>query len=60
MVEWGRKVMSELEYSPIPGESFMRSFLRYQLAPVMCRLNVRACRDSAVTQFRALVENSTE
>nr|XP_034830249.1 membrane alanyl aminopeptidase-like isoform X1 [Maniola hyperantus] len=57
IVDWAAKVMGELTYSPIAGESFMRSFLRYQIAPLMCRLNERDCRDSARTQLRALVAN---
>ncbi|CAH2240693.1 jg6646 [Pararge aegeria aegeria] len=58
MVDLAEKVMAELTYTPKEGESFMRAYLRYQLAPVMCRLKVGACRQSAVTQFRALVTTS--
>nr|AAF37560.1 aminopeptidase 3 [Helicoverpa punctigera] len=54
IVQWASKVMSELTYAPIEGEDFMRSYLRWQLAPVMCNLNVPACRAGASAIFNDL------
>nr|AAP37953.1 midgut aminopeptidase N3 [Helicoverpa armigera] len=54
IVQWSSKVMSELTYMPIEGEPFMRSYLRWQLAPVMCNLNVPACRAGARVIFENL------
>nr|XP_026484276.1 membrane alanyl aminopeptidase-like [Vanessa tameamea] len=56
---WATNVMTQLGYTPVTGETFMRSYLRYQLAPLMCNLNVAACRNAATTQFRALVTVGT-
>ncbi|XP_041970736.1 uncharacterized protein LOC121727124 [Aricia agestis] len=60
IARWATPIMNQLTYEPIQNESFMRSYLRWQLAPVMCAMNVRACRDAANTQFRALVDTNTE
>ncbi|XP_041970737.1 membrane alanyl aminopeptidase-like [Aricia agestis] len=60
IARWATPIMNQLTYEPIQNESFMRSYLRWQLAPVMCAINVRACRDAANTQFRALVDSNTE
>ncbi|KAJ0178639.1 hypothetical protein K1T71_005414 [Dendrolimus kikuchii] len=60
VARWATRVMNELTYSPIANESFMRSYLRYQLAPVMCLMGVEACRTAARTQFNALRINGTE
>ncbi|XP_052740774.1 membrane alanyl aminopeptidase [Bicyclus anynana] len=54
IIQWAAKVMEELKYSPTSDESFMRSYLRYQLAPLMCRLKVDACLQSAKSQFEEL------
>ncbi|XP_050343237.1 membrane alanyl aminopeptidase-like [Nymphalis io] len=59
ITRWATNVMTQLGYTPIAGETFMRSYLRYQLAPLMCNLNVAACRTAANNQFRALVVNTT-
>ncbi|CAG9794996.1 unnamed protein product [Diatraea saccharalis] len=53
-MSWATNVMTSLTYNPIPGESFMRSYLRYQLAPVMCRLGNNLCLTTAATKFSAL------
>lgn len=37
-----------------PNEAFMTTYLRYQLAPFMCRLGVEECLQSADRQFAAL------
>ncbi|CAH2105875.1 unnamed protein product [Euphydryas editha] len=60
IVRWASNVMGQLTYYPIPNESFMRSYLRYQLAPLMCQLRVPACLEAATQQFNALVANDTE
>lgn len=54
IIDWAETVMAKVGYSP-RDEEFMDSYLRYQLAPWMCRLNVRACRDAAVEQFQTLL-----
>uniref|UniRef100_A0A2A4IXQ9 ERAP1-like C-terminal domain-containing protein n=1 Tax=Heliothis virescens TaxID=7102 RepID=A0A2A4IXQ9_HELVI len=54
IVQWSSKVMGELTYMPTEGEPFMRSYLRWQLAPVMCNLNVPACRAGARAIFEDL------
>nr|ADL38970.1 aminopeptidase N3 [Diatraea saccharalis] len=51
---WAVNIMDSLTYEPIPGESFMRSYLRYQLAPVMCRIGHPQCLSAASSQFSAL------
>ncbi|KAG6458925.1 hypothetical protein O3G_MSEX011121 [Manduca sexta] len=60
IAQWASRVMSELTYYPVPNESFMRSYLRYQLAPLMCNVNVAACRTAATAQFQALRNNAVE
>nr|QUJ23886.1 aminopeptidase N [Telchin licus licus] len=60
IIEWSETVITELSYYPKEDETFMTSYLRYQLAPVLCALNVSECREAAVAQFRALVENDDE
>ncbi|KAL0882633.1 hypothetical protein ABMA27_001068 [Loxostege sticticalis] len=54
MAQWATRVMTQLTYRPIPNESFMQSYLRYQLAPFMCNLNQAPCRQAALEQFQAL------
>ncbi|XP_063824393.1 membrane alanyl aminopeptidase-like [Ostrinia nubilalis] len=60
IVRWATAVMNHLTYYPIPNESFMQSYLRYQLAPFMCNLNQLGCREIAVLQFQALRQSGTE
>ncbi|KAJ2952359.1 hypothetical protein O0L34_g4644 [Tuta absoluta] len=60
MVSWANNVMADLTYFPTPNESFMRSYLRMQMAPFMCNMNVLACRQAAQQQFRALVDQNVE
>ncbi|XP_045518566.1 membrane alanyl aminopeptidase-like [Pieris brassicae] len=60
IVQWATPLMNELGYTPVSGESFMRSYLRRQLAPVMCNMGVEACRTSATTQFRRLIDDEVE
>ncbi|XP_028036121.1 membrane alanyl aminopeptidase-like [Bombyx mandarina] len=60
IARWSSNLMNQLTYSPIPNESFMRSYLRYQLAPLLCNINVAACRTAATTQFQALRVNGQE
>ncbi|RVE53193.1 hypothetical protein evm_002026 [Chilo suppressalis] len=59
-IEWATPVMQRLTYYPRDDESFMTSYLRYQLAPVMCQLEVDECRQAATQQFEELKINSTE
>lgn len=58
LAEWADNVMQELTYEPIDEESFMQSYLRYQLAPVMCAIGVDACKNAAIAQFQDLRNNS--
>ncbi|OWR41734.1 aminopeptidase N3 precursor [Danaus plexippus plexippus] len=60
ITKWASTVMNQLTYYPRQNDTFMTSYLRYQLAPFMCRMNVRRCLDAAESQFRALVNNQTE
>nr|AEO12696.1 aminopeptidase N3a [Ostrinia nubilalis] len=60
IANWATTVVNQLTYYPRPDESFMDSYLRYQLAPFMCNLNQTACREAAVSQFEALRYNDTE
>lgn len=51
---WATKVMTYLTYEPHNDEEpFIQSYLRYQLAPVMCNMEVEECRSAAKTQFEA-------
>ncbi|CAB3221064.1 unnamed protein product [Arctia plantaginis] len=59
IVQWAARVMSSLTYNPIPGEDFLRSYLRFQLAALMCNLGVQECIDEARAQFAALSVNGT-
>ncbi|KAL4706764.1 hypothetical protein ACJJTC_018145, partial [Scirpophaga incertulas] len=52
---WAEHVMTELNYEESADESFMTSYLRYQLAPMMCSLGDQGCIDSAKTQFGRLL-----
>lgn len=58
-ITWATNVMTQLTYEPIIGESFLQSYLRYQIAPVMCAVGVTACRTSATAQFQALRNSGT-
>ncbi|CAF4959395.1 unnamed protein product [Pieris macdunnoughi] len=60
IIRWATPLMNELGYTPISGESFIRSYLRRQIAPVMCNMGVEACRTSATTQFRRLIDDQLE
>lgn len=53
-------VMTGLTYEPRPGDSFIQSYLRYQLAPVMCNTNNSTCILTATRQFDDLKINDTE
>lgn len=59
IARWATTVMNQLTYYPIEGESFMRSYLRYQLAPVMCAIGNTACLAAANEQFGLLVSSNT-
>nr|AAX39865.1 aminopeptidase N3 [Trichoplusia ni] len=58
--QWSAEIMGQLGYTPIAGEEFMRSYLRYQMAPVMCNIGVSACLTAANTQFNNLRQNNVE
>ncbi|XP_050667539.1 membrane alanyl aminopeptidase-like [Leptidea sinapis] len=60
IARWATPLMNSLTYRPIANESWMRSYLRRQLAPVMCNMNVPECIAAANTQFQALVVSGTE
>ncbi|CAH2070916.1 unnamed protein product, partial [Iphiclides podalirius] len=60
IARWANTAITGLTYYPINGESFMRSYLRYQLAPMLCSMNVQECRNAANQQFRNLVNNGVE
>nr|AAF99701.1 aminopeptidase-N [Epiphyas postvittana] len=61
IADWATVVMADLTYYPTANpEDFMRSYLRYQLAPIMCQLNRDNCRAEAVAQFNALRDNNVE
>ncbi|CAG5041325.1 unnamed protein product, partial [Parnassius apollo] len=60
IARWANTSITGLTYYPIPSETFMRSYLRYQLAPVLCSMNVQECRNAANLQFRELVSNGVE
>lgn len=52
-------VMTTLTYEPRePREDFIVSYLRYQLAPVMCNAQVSACISAATRQFLDLKNNN--
>ena len=59
MSNWSQNVMTRLSYYPLQNDTFMTSYLRSQLAPVLCSINVPACRQAATAQFQALVVNNT-
>ncbi|XP_075971872.1 membrane alanyl aminopeptidase-like [Anticarsia gemmatalis] len=54
IVRWATTVMGTVNYVPAASETFMQSYLRYQLAPIMCALEVPACLESARNQLAAL------
>jgi hypothetical protein len=60
MISWASHVMSQLTYNPKPGEKYMTSYFRYQLAPFMCQMGVKECRDAAWAQYQALRVDRTE
>ncbi|XP_068631132.1 membrane alanyl aminopeptidase-like [Battus philenor] len=60
IARWANTSISELGYYPPQNESFMRSYLRYQLAPVLCSIGVPECREAALQQFRNLINNGVE
>ncbi|CAH0693407.1 unnamed protein product [Chilo suppressalis] len=57
---WASNVMGQLTYDVPANETFMRSYLRYQLAPVMCRLGNNECLQAATEQFTNLTQNGQE
>ncbi|XP_026322120.1 membrane alanyl aminopeptidase-like [Hyposmocoma kahamanoa] len=59
VIKWANTVMTQLTYVPRDGESWIESYLRYQLAPLMCAMGVPACRAAATTQFQALRDTDT-
>ncbi|CAG9794998.1 unnamed protein product [Diatraea saccharalis] len=59
-IGWATPLMDTLTYYPSENESFMRSYLRYELAPIMCQLEDQECREAAVHQFQELVNNDIE
>lgn len=60
IVNWTTTVIQNITYEPYEDESFMRSYLRMQIAPTLCAINVRECRESANEQFRRLFEGNSE
>ncbi|XP_063619701.1 membrane alanyl aminopeptidase-like [Cydia splendana] len=62
IAQWSTAVMADLTYYPSSdSEEFMRSYLRWQLAPIMCQINRDpACRAAAVSQFNALKTSNVE
>ncbi|XP_045484796.1 membrane alanyl aminopeptidase [Pieris rapae] len=60
IIQWATPLMNDLGYTPVSGETFMDSYLRRQIAPVMCNMGVEACRTSATTQFRRLIDYGDE
>nr|AHW57924.1 aminopeptidase N [Mamestra brassicae] len=54
IIQWSLLAITQLTYYPIANEDFMRSYLRYQLAPVLCNLGVEGCLNAAYTQFDQL------
>ncbi|XP_047984084.1 membrane alanyl aminopeptidase-like isoform X2 [Leguminivora glycinivorella] len=62
IAQWSTAVMADLTYYPTSDpEDFMRSYLRSNLAPIMCRMNRDpACRTAAVDQFNALRTSNVE
>ncbi|KAL4719344.1 hypothetical protein ACJJTC_010369, partial [Scirpophaga incertulas] len=59
-IEWASELMKDLKYEPGENESFMKSYLRYQMAPVMCRLGVQECVQSAHLQFQELMSSTSK
>ncbi|XP_059049702.1 membrane alanyl aminopeptidase-like [Achroia grisella] len=59
IIDWSRNIMADLTYDPQDGESFMRSYLRSQLAPIMCAMNVTECQEAAIGEFNLLRNNET-
>ncbi|XP_048007612.1 membrane alanyl aminopeptidase-like [Leguminivora glycinivorella] len=61
IAQWATTVMTDLTYYPTSEpEDFMRSYLRWQLAPIMCQINRDGCRAAAVAQFNELMNSNTE
>nr|QBI71857.1 aminopeptidase N3a [Plutella xylostella] len=55
ITRWGSRAMATVGYTASnANEAFMTTYLRYQLAPFMCRLGVEECLQSADRQFAAL------
>nr|WHB18095.1 membrane alanyl aminopeptidase-like protein [Dioryctria abietella] len=57
---WAQTVIADVGYYPTPGESFMQSYKRMQIAPTMCAMGVAACRTAATQQFQDLLNNNNE
>nr|ASU92545.1 aminopeptidase N [Achaea janata] len=55
LASWSTAVMQRLTYYPIANEPFMDTYLRLQLAPIMCNIGVQACQEAALTQFNAFL-----
>ncbi|KAJ8733132.1 hypothetical protein PYW08_001430 [Mythimna loreyi] len=64
IVRWAQVAITNLTYYPTADKEdegkFMRSYLRYQLAPFLCNLGVQACLDAAYDQFDKLKNNGEE
>ncbi|XP_061710739.1 membrane alanyl aminopeptidase-like [Cydia pomonella] len=61
IAQWATTVMTDLTYYPTSdSEDFMRSYLRWQLAPIMCQINRDGCRAAAIAQFNSLMTSNVE
>ncbi|KAJ8727734.1 hypothetical protein PYW07_001853 [Mythimna separata] len=60
IVRWAQAAINKLTYYPLSDDDFMRSYLRYQLAPMLCNLGVQDCLNAAYAQFDALKVNGSE
>lgn len=60
IIRWSARAIAQLTYFPVENETFMASYLRWQLAPVLCSIDAPDCRNAAITQFEALLTNNTQ
>lgn len=59
-IEWATPLMENLTYFAQTNETFMRSYLRNQVVPVLCRLGVEECREYALRDILYLQNMGAE
>ncbi|XP_049870020.1 membrane alanyl aminopeptidase-like [Pectinophora gossypiella] len=60
IADWATEVMNTIGYTEDDDESFMTTYLRYQLAPLMCNVGVDACLQEAKNSLDNLLINEIE